>query len=49
MDVCNEKTIGKNNLDMGMHNYFNQWKFKHVNPENLQSSLEQATQTGMAT
>jgi aminopeptidase N len=42
-----EKTMGKSNLDKGMHNYFREWKLKHVYPENLQSSLEEATQIGL--
>ncbi|HEV3252107.1 MAG TPA: M1 family aminopeptidase, partial [Puia sp.] len=42
-----EKSIGKKNLDKGMHNYFKEWKFKHVYPENLQSSLEEATRIGL--
>lgn len=37
-----EKHITRNKLDQGIKAYFNEWKFKHPYPEDLQSSLEKA-------
>jgi len=42
-----EKTIGKSNLDKGVRAYFNDWKFKHPYPEDMQKSMERATGIGL--
>jgi hypothetical protein len=42
-----EQTIGKEKFNQGMHAYFRDWKFKHPYPEDMQASLELATQTGL--
>lgn len=44
-----EKTIGKDKLDKGMQAYFNEWKFRHPYPSDMQQSLENATGTGLQT
>jgi aminopeptidase N len=38
-----EKAIGAEDFEKGMHRYFENWKFRHPYPEDLQSSLEQIT------
>jgi len=38
-----EKAMGKPAFEKGMQTYFSNWKFRHPYPEDLKSSLEQAT------
>jgi len=42
-----EKAIGKEALEKGMQAYFSNWKFRHPYPEDMRSSLEQATHEPM--
>jgi len=37
-----ESTIGWDKVELAFHNYFNKWKFKHPQPEDLQSAFEEA-------
>jgi hypothetical protein len=41
-----ESSVGREALDKGIQTYFNEWKFKHPYPEDLQSSLEKGTGQG---
>ena len=41
-----ESSVGRDMLDKGIRTYFNEWKFKHPYPEDLQSSLEKGTGQG---
>ena len=36
-----ETAITRQKLDAAMHNYFNEWKFKHPQPEDVQNSFEE--------
>lgn len=38
-----ESSIGKDDLDKGIKEYFNDWKFKHPYPEDFRQSLEKAS------
>jgi aminopeptidase N len=38
-----ESVIGRDKVDLALHNYFNEWKFKHPQPEDMQASFEEAT------
>ena len=38
-----ESSIGKENLEKGLKQYFNDWKFKHPYPEDLKASLEKGS------
>ncbi|MGC4036558.1 MAG: M1 family metallopeptidase [Chitinophagaceae bacterium] len=38
-----ESTIGKEKLKAAMHDYFNEWQFKHPQPEDLKKTLEKST------
>lgn len=38
-----ESSIGKDDLEKGMKEYFNAWKFKHPYPEDFRQSLEKAS------
>jgi len=38
-----EASIGKENLQNGLKEYFNQWKFRHPYPEDLKASLEKGS------
>lgn len=40
-----ETVIGKDKIDLALHNYFNKWKFKHPQPEDMQAAFEEATGT----
>jgi hypothetical protein len=42
-----ESSIGKDNLDKGLHEYFNTWKFKHPYPEDLKAVLEKTSGSGL--
>jgi peptidase M1-like protein len=42
-----QKTIGLDNFEKGMQNYFSNWKFKHPYPEDLKTSLEQITHSNL--
>jgi aminopeptidase N len=42
-----EKSVGKNKFDKGMRAYFNEWKFKHPYPDDMQISLEHALKMGL--
>lgn len=42
-----ELSIGKENLDRAIKNYFKQWKFKHPQPNDMKVSFEQATGIGL--
>ncbi len=35
--------LGQDRFDAAMHDYFNEWKFKHPYPEDLQASFEKST------
>lgn len=35
--------LGDSLFDLGMHAFFNEWKFKHPGPEDLKNSLEKST------
>jgi hypothetical protein len=37
-----EGTTGWDKVELGFHNYFNKWKFKHPQPEDLEASFEEA-------
>jgi len=39
-----ESAIGRDKVDLAMHNYFNKWKFKHPQPEDMQAAFEEAIQ-----
>ncbi|HMK03271.1 MAG TPA: M1 family metallopeptidase [Ferruginibacter sp.] len=36
-----ESSVGRVSLDMAMRNYFNTWKFKHPQPEDMQAAFEE--------
>lgn len=38
-----QSAIGQDKIDTAFHNYFNEWKFKHPQPEDLERSFEEAT------
>lgn len=38
-----ENSIGREALDKGLHEYFQQWKFKHPYPEDLKAVLEKVS------
>lgn len=38
-----ETTLGRENVDKAMHQYFNEWKFKHPQPEDFKAVFEQST------
>lgn len=38
-----QSVLGKDKIDAAFHNYFNQWKFKHPQPEDLEASFEEST------
>ena len=40
-----EASIGWDKVELAMHNYFNKWKFKHPQPEDMQAAFEDATGT----
>ncbi len=40
-----ETVISKDKVDLALHNYFNKWKFKHPQPEDMQAAFEEATGT----
>jgi hypothetical protein len=42
-----ELGIGKQNLEKGMQDYFNEWKFKHPYPEDLKAALEKSTKKNL--
>ena len=44
-----QKTIGTDDFEKGMQNYFSNWKFKHPYPEDLKTSLEQVTHSSLDT
>jgi aminopeptidase N len=37
-----ETAVGRDKVDKAIQNYFNEWKFKHPQPEDLQASFEEA-------
>ncbi|MEO6454436.1 MAG: M1 family metallopeptidase [Ginsengibacter sp.] len=37
-----ESAIGRDKLELAIHNYFNKWKFKHPQPEDMQAAFEEA-------
>ncbi len=41
-----EKTVGLQNVDNAFHTYFNLWKFKHPQPEDLKEAFESALSLG---
>jgi hypothetical protein len=42
-----ESTIGQEKMDLAIKSYFNKWKHKHPQPEDLQASFEEATGTDL--
>jgi hypothetical protein len=42
-----EKDLGRAKFDESMQNYFAQWKFKHPQPNDFKTSLEQSTQLNL--
>ena len=38
-----ESSIGRDNLDRGIQEYFNDWKFRHPYPEDIKTSFEKAS------
>ncbi|WP_443939949.1 M1 family metallopeptidase [Pedobacter sp. MW01-1-1] len=42
-----ESSVGKDKMMDGFHTYFNNWKNKHPQPEDLKASLEQALNTNL--
>lgn len=38
-----ESTLGKEKFDLAVKNYFNKWKDKHPQPEDMQAAFEEAT------
>jgi len=42
-----ENTIGWDKLQLAVHNYFNKWKNKHPQPEDMQAAFEEATGTNL--
>ncbi len=40
-----ESAIGRDKLDLAVHNYFEKWKNKHPQPEDMQAAFEEATGT----
>jgi aminopeptidase N len=38
-----EKIVGRDALDLAIKNYFNKWKHKHPQPEDLKAAFEEAT------
>ena len=40
-----ESAIGKDKMDLAIHNYFDKWKNKHPQPEDMQAAFEEATGT----
>lgn len=42
-----EKAIGWDKLELAVHNYFNKWKNKHPQPEDMQAAFEEATGTNL--
>jgi Peptidase family M1 domain len=39
-----ESSVGREKVEMAMRNYFNKWKFKHPQPEDMQAAFEEAIQ-----
>jgi len=37
-----ESAIGWDKIELAFHNYFNKWKFKHPQPEDMKASFEEA-------
>jgi aminopeptidase N len=42
-----EVAIGKDKMDLAIHNYFAKWKHKHPQPEDMQKAFEEATGTNL--
>jgi aminopeptidase N len=38
-----ETSIGTDKMDLAIKNYFNKWKNKHPQPQDLQAAFEEAT------
>jgi Peptidase family M1 domain len=38
-----ESVLGREKMDAAMHAYFNKWKFKHPQPEDMKAAFEEAT------
>jgi aminopeptidase N len=38
-----QSVLGKEKIDAAFKNYFNEWKFKHPQPEDLENSFEEST------
>ena len=38
-----QSVTGRDKIELAFHNYFNKWKFKHPQPEDLQAAFEEAT------
>ncbi len=37
-----ETSVGRDKVQLAMHNYFNKWKYKHPQPEDMQAAFEEA-------
>jgi aminopeptidase N len=37
-----EQAVGKEKMNLAMHNYFNKWKHKHPEPADMQAAFEEA-------
>lgn len=37
-----EGAVGRDKVDAALKNYFNKWKFKHPEPEDMQAAFEEA-------
>ena len=42
-----ELSLGDDKLQQAMHGYFNNWKFKHPYPADMNASMEKSINTGM--
>jgi len=43
-----EGTVGRDKVDAALKNYFNKWKFKHPEPEDMQAAFEEAVGGSLA-
>ena len=43
-----EASVGRDKVDAAIHNYFNKWKFKHPEPEDMQAAFEEAIGASLA-
>lgn len=43
-----ETAIGREKMDKAFQNYFNEWKFKHPQPQDMQASFEESVGTDLS-